>query len=175
MEKMERFIKDYGLSQKDAEVIIDDKSTADFFEELVSKTKDPKESSNWVITEVLRSLKEYDDIPVSSQQLSELISEIKSGSISRNAGKKVFDKMCTTDKMPKEVIGELGLKQISNEDELEKIVGEILDKNIEAVEDLKNGKNKAFGYLMGQTMKETKGKANPGVVKKLLEEKIKKM
>ncbi len=175
MEKMERFIKDYGLSKKDAEVIIDDKSTADFFEDLVSKTKDPKESSNWVITEVLRSLKEYDDIPVSSKQLSELIKEIKSGSISRNAGKKVFDKMCTTDKMPKKVIEELGLKQISSENELEKIVGGILDKNIEAVEDLKNGKDKAFGFLMGQTMKATKGKANPGVVKKLLEEKIKKM
>ncbi|MDW7668687.1 MAG: Asp-tRNA(Asn)/Glu-tRNA(Gln) amidotransferase subunit GatB [Bacillota bacterium] len=175
MEKKERFVKDYGLSDKDAEVIIDDKSTADFFEELVLRTKDPKESSNWVITEVLRSLKEYDDIPVTSQQLSELIKEIKSGSISRNAGKKVFDKMCTTDNMPKKVIDELGLKQISSEDELEKIVGGILDKNIEAVEDLKNGKDKAFGFLMGQTMKATKGKANPGVVKKLLEEKIKKM
>jgi len=175
MEKKERFIKDYGLSQKDAEVIIDDKTTADFFEELVSKTKDPKESSNWLITEVLRSLKEYEYIPVTSQQLSELIKEIKSGSISRNAGKKVFDKMCTIDKMPEEIIVELGLKQISSEDELGKIVGDILDKNLEAVEDLKNGKDKAFGYLMGQTMKETKGKANPGVVKKLLEEKIKKM
>ncbi len=175
MKKMERFINDYDLSEKDAEVIIDDKSTADFFEELVLKSKDPKESSNWVITEVLRSLKEYDDIPVTSQQLSELIKEIKTGSISRNAGKKVFDKMCISDKMPKRVIEELGLKQISSEDELEKIVGSILDKNIEAVEDLKNGKDKAFGFLMGQTMKATKGKANPGVVKKLLEEKIKKM
>lgn len=175
MEKKERFIKDYGLSQKDAEVIIDDKTTADFFEELVSKTKDPKESSNWLITEVLRSLKEFEYIPVTPQQLSELIKEIKSGSISRNAGKKVFDKMCNIDKMPEEIIVELGLKQISSEDELEKIVGDILDKNLEAVEDLKNGKDKAFGYLMGQTMKETKGKANPGVVKKLLEDKIKKM
>jgi len=175
MEKKERLTKNYGLSQKDAEVIIDDKTTADFFEELVSKTKDPKESSNWVITEVLRSLKEYDEIPVSSQQLAELIKEIKSGSISRSAGKKVFDKMCDTDKMPVDLIEELGLKQISSEDKLEEIVNEILSKNSEAVEDLNNGKDKAFGFLMGQIMKETKGKANPGVVKKLLEEKIEKM
>jgi len=175
MEKKERFVKDYGLSQKDAEVIIDDKATANFFEKLVSKTKDPKESSNWVITEVLRSLKEYDEIPVSSQQLAELIKEIKSGSISRNAGKKVFDKMCDTDKMPVDLIDDLGLKQISSEDKLEEIVKEILDKNSEAVEDFKSGKGKAFGFLMGQTMKETKGKANPGVVKKILEEKLKKM
>src|SRR6056297_440024 len=175
MEKKERLTKNYGLSQKDAEVIIDEKSTADFFEELVSKTKEPKESSNWVITEVLRSLKEYDEIPVSSQQLSVLISEIKSGNISRNAGKKVFDKMCDSDKTPLEIIEDLGLKQISSEDKLEEIVDEILDKNREAVEDFKSGKGKAFGFLMGQTMKETKGKANPGVVKKLLEEKLKKM
>jgi len=175
MEKKERFIKNYGLSQKDAEVIIDDKTTADFFEELASKTKDPKESSNWVITEILRSLKEYDEIPLSSQQLAELIKEIKSGSISRSAGKKVFDKMCTTDKTPEKVIIEFGLKQISSEDKLEEIVNEILSNNSEAVEDFKNGKDRAFGFLMGQTMKETKGKANPGVVKKLLEEKIEKM
>jgi aspartyl-tRNA(Asn)/glutamyl-tRNA(Gln) amidotransferase subunit B len=175
MEKKGRFVKDYGLSKKDAEVIIDDKTTADFFEDLVSKTKDPKESTNWVITEVLRSLKEYEEIPVSSQQLAELIKEIKSGSISRNAGKKVFDKMCDTDKMPVDLIDDLGLKQISSEDKLEEIVKEILDKNSEAVEDFKSGKGKAFGFLMGQTMKETKGKANPGVVKKILEEKLKKM
>ena len=174
MKKMERFVRDYGLLQKDAEVIIDEKSTADYFEDLVSKTKDPKESCKWLITEVLRSLKEYDEIPVTSKQLSELIKEIKSGSISRNAGKKVFDKMCTSDKMPEKVIIELGLKQISSEGELEKIVGEILDNNIEAVEDFKSGKGKAFGFLMGQSMKATKGKANPGVLKKLLEEKLKK-
>jgi aspartyl-tRNA(Asn)/glutamyl-tRNA(Gln) amidotransferase subunit B len=170
--KKERMTTAYGLTEKEVDILIEEKLVADFYEETVKLSGEPKEASNWIITEVLRVLKTEADIPLSAKQLSDLILEVKKGTISRTAAKDVFEELIISDKSVDKVIEEKGLKQISSTDELESIVDKVLSENPSAIEDFKAGKTQSFGFLMGQCMKASKGKGNPGVVKGILEEKL---
>lgn len=170
-QKKDRFLKEYMLSKYEIDILVGNKALAAYFEEVISLGIRPKDASNWILSELLRVLKdeEGDEIPVRSEHLATLIKLIEEGKISHTAGKEVFDQLAVTDKTPEEIIEEKGLVQISGTDELEKIIKKIIEENTDAVEDFKNGKPKAIGFLMGQIMKASKGKANPKSAKDILE------
>lgn len=173
-QKKERFLKEYKLTTEEIDILTGKRMLADYFEDVVSLDVSPKEVSNWIIVEILRVLKEKEseEIPIKSQYLAELIRIIDEGKISRTAGKRVFKELVITEKSPGQIIEEKGLSQISSAHELEKIIIETISKNPQAVADFQNGKTKAIGFLMGQIMKFTKGKANPNMVKKILGKKL---
>ncbi|WP_409227613.1 Asp-tRNA(Asn)/Glu-tRNA(Gln) amidotransferase subunit GatB [Gudongella sp. SC589] len=175
--KKMRFMEEYSLSEYDAGVLTQSQELAHFFEETLEHVKDAKLLGNWMMGDVLRRLKDedkdFEDMPISSGDLGELINLVKEEKINNNTGKKVLREMFETGKAPGDIVKEKGLIQISDEGELEKIVMETLDKNPQSIEDFKNGKDRAIGFLVGQIMKATKGKANPQLVNKLLTERIK--
>ncbi len=173
-QKRERFLKKYGLNETDTDILIGNKVLANYFEEVVGFGVSAKEASNWILVELLRVLKDEEEeiIPVKSEYLANLIKIIGEGKISRTAGKEVFEELIATDKSPETIIKEKGLTQISDSSELEKMVSEILDQNPQAIEDYKNGKNQAVGFLVGQVMKASKGKANPQTTKDIIEKKL---
>jgi len=171
-QKKERFIKQYGLSEYETDILVGNKALAHYFEEVVGFGIRPKEAANWILVELLRVLKdgEGEAIPVKSEYLARLIQIIEEGKISRSAGKEVFDELAGTDKTPETIIQEKGLTQISGTEELEKIVREAIAQNPAAVEEYLQGNTKVVTFLMGQVMKATRGKANPNVARKILEE-----
>ena len=177
-DKRDRFIKEYDLSSYDAEVLTGSKDVSIFFEETLKDIDDTKLVSNWIMGDVLRRLNEEDasvsDLKFTSKDLADLLNIVKSGKINNNTGKKVLRDMFETGKKPEEIVKEKGLIQISDEGELENMVEEILDKNQQSIEDYKNGKDRAVGFLVGQIMKATRGKANPQIVNKILVEKLNK-
>ncbi len=175
--KKERFIRDYELSEYDAEVLTQSRDLALFYENTLKHIDDPKLVSNWIMGDVLRRLNEedleIDSLKFSAKDLADLISLVRDGKINNNTGKKVLREMFESGKSPDTIVKEKGLVQISDEGELSSIIDKILDDNQQSIEDFKNGKDRAIGFLMGQIMKESKGKANPQVVNKILMEKIK--
>lgn len=175
-DKRDRFIAEYDLSSYDAEVLTGSKDVSIFFEETLKHIDDTKLVSNWIMGDVLRRLNEEDasivDLKFTSKDLADLLDIVKSGKINNNTGKKVLRDMFETGKKPDEIVKEKGLIQISDEGELETMVEEILDKNEQSIEDFKNGKDRAVGFLVGQIMKATRGKANPQIVNKILIEKL---
>ena len=179
IEKRARFVSEYGLSEKDASIIISSKTLAKFYEEVVNLGANPKTVSNYVLGDLLRLLNlnnmEAEDIKISPKNFVSLLKIIESGKISNTAGKEVFKEMFETDKDPEIIIEEKGLSQISCSDEIEKLVDKVLSDNPKSIEDFKAGKTQAVGYLMGQVMKVSKGKANPPVAKQMIEEKLSKM
>lgn len=172
-----RFIKEYSLSEYDAGVLTQSRELADYFEEVLTYVGDSKIASNWVTGDVLRRLKleneEIQDIKLPAKMLAELLELVKDSKINNNTAKTVLKEMFETGKSANEIVKEKGLLQISNQSELEDIVGKILDDNPQSIEDFKNGKDRAIGFLVGQIMKQTKGKANPQLVNSLLTAKIK--
>ena len=179
IEKRARFVSEYGLSEKDASIIISSKTLAKFYEEVVGLGGNPKTVSNYILGDLLRMLNannmEPEDIKISPKNFVSLLKIIESGKISNTAGKEVFKEMFETDKDPEVIIEEKGLSQISCSDEIEKLVDKVLSDNPKSIEDFKAGKTQAVGYLMGQVMKASKGKANPPVAKQMIEEKLSKM
>lgn len=177
--KRERFILQYGLTDKEVEILVSDKPLAEFYEAVIKEGGNPKEAANWILGDLLRVLKEKEltsnNIPVKPEGLYKLIAIIEEGKISKTAGKEVFEEMCISSKEPEVIVEDKGLKQISGTDEMEKVVMEILSKNPQSIEDYKSGKKQAAGFLMGQVMKATKGKANPKLAKGLIEEKLQSM
>lgn len=175
-ERKERYIKQFGLPDYDAGVLTDSKKLSDFFEECINKYPDAKKVSNWIMVELLAILnvegKEIEDTPLTPDNLVKMLNLMDKGTISGKIAKTVLKEMLETGKDPSKIVEEKGLVQISDEDELEKIVDSVLSNNQQSVEDYKNGKDRAFGFLVGQVMKETRGKANPKIVNKLLKEKI---
>ena len=171
--KRKRMIEKYKLTEQEADILIEEKFVADFYEETVQLSNEPKEASNWIITEVLRVLKTEKEIPLTAKQLSDLILAIKKGIISRTAGKEVFEELILSEVTVEKVIAEKGFQQISATDAIEAIVEQVLSSNPQAIEDFAAGKTQYFGFLMGQCMKASKGKGNPGVVKEILEQKLK--
>lgn len=171
-----RFMKEYSLSDYDAEVLTQSRALADFFEETISHMDDSKLVSNWIMGDVLRRLKEeeieIEDIKFKSNDLAELLKLIKEEKINNNTGKKVLREMFETGKSPEAIVKEQGLIQISDVSELDGIIEKILSENEQSIIDYKNGKDRAIGFLVGQIMKASKGKANPQVVNKLLLEKL---
>jgi len=170
-EKEGRFKKEYKLDDYEAKVLCSEKSTANFFEE-VCKTTDPALSAKWIIGEVNALINKHDitldDSKITSDNFSSLITKIKDGTISGKIAKEVLEEIWNTGKNPKKIIKSKGLEQISDEGELESIAQSVLDKNSSQVEAYKSGKDKLFGYFVGQVMKETQGKANPASINEIL-------
>jgi len=166
--KKARFISEYGLPEYDASILTSSKILANFYEECVKHYHDPKTVSNWVMVELMGMLNETGqdirDIKFTPKQLSEMLAMIDKGTISGKIAKDVFREMFETGKSPEAIVKEKGLVQISDESQLESIARQVIEKNPKSVEDYKNGKTKALGFLVGQVMKETKGKANPQMV-----------
>lgn len=176
-QRLRRFIEEMNLPEYDAAVLTASKEIADYFEECVSLYNNPKTVSNWIMTEVLRELKEEDDIttiPVTSKKLAELLSLIDKGTISGKIAKDVFTEMVSSGKAAKEIVEEQGIKQISDESELENIIAGIFDKHPEEVSRYKAGDQKLVGFFVGQIMKATQGKANPKVVNEILRKELSK-
>jgi len=176
-QKKKRFIEQYNITEYDASVLTQSKDLSFFYEELVNLIEDSKLAANWVMTDVMRRLKEEDkeiaELNLSAQSLAELLNYVKTGKINNNTAKKVLREMLETNKTASLIIEKNGLIQISDEDELEKIIDEVIKENQQSIEDFKNGKDRALGFLMGQIMKKTKGKANPNTANKILIDKIK--
>lgn len=173
-EKRERYVKEYGIPQYDADMITLSTKMADIFDETVKLCGKPKNVSNWLITETMRLLKERemesDEISFSPKNLAMLVKISDEGIINSTVAKEVFEKIFDNDINPEKYIEENGLKQDNNEDAIKEIVLSIIERNPQSVNDYRNGKDKAIGFLVGQVMKESKGKANPGIVNRLLKE-----
>jgi aspartyl-tRNA(Asn)/glutamyl-tRNA(Gln) amidotransferase subunit B len=167
-----RFIGEYGLPEYDASVITASKILSNFYEECVKYYHDPKVISNWVMVEMMSILNEtgqgIEDLQFTPKQLSEMLTMIDKGIISGKIAKDVFRDMFETGKSPEDIVKEKGLVQISDETELQSIAQKVIDNNPKSVQDYKNGKQKAMGFLVGQIMKETRGKANPQMVNTIL-------
>ncbi|MDF2883868.1 MAG: glutamyl-tRNA amidotransferase [Clostridiaceae bacterium] len=175
-EKKKRFIEEYRLSPKEVDILIGDKALSKFYEDTVSLGSNCKTTANWVLGDVLRVLNEKEmessDMTLKPENLNNLISLVDKGSISVSAAKQVFDEMFVTGDSPDKIVKEKGLSQISSSDVLEKAIDEVLDANPKSIEDYKNGKVQAAGFLTGQVMKATKGQANPKLTKELIEKKL---
>jgi len=171
-----RYVAELGLPSYDADVITSSKKLADFFEESLNYTKDAKAVSNWIMGDLLGYLNanglELEDVKVTGQGLGEMIGLMEKGTISSKIAKTVFKAMLETGKLPQQIVEEQGLVQISDEGAIKAVVDQIVTNNPQSVEDYKAGKEKAIGFLVGQVMKETKGKANPALVNKLLVERL---
>lgn len=179
-EKKERFLKEYALPEKEIDIILDDRVLSSFYEETVALGAKPKTVANWVLGDLLRLLKEDNDttdegvtsIKIAPKALCELLSLIDKGTISNTVGKEVFEEMFKTGASAEEIVKSKGLSQISDTSELEKMVVDIIEANPQSVADFAEGKTQAAGFLMGQLMKASKGKANPKVVKEILDKKL---
>jgi len=171
-ERIERLMKDYGLSRYEASVLTNLKELGDFFQEATKYTKEYKALSNWLLNDVLGFMNEnqIEEIPITPQHLAKLVELIKQDVISTKIAKEVIKEMLTSKKDPDVIIEEKGLKQISNEDEIKAVVISVLEKFPQERERLKNGEEKLIGFLVGEVMKITKGKANPKLVNKLIRE-----
>lgn len=175
--KKKRFMAEYKIPEYDASVLTSVQDLSDFYEEVVKHFDDYNMASNWVMTEVLRrvdDIEEAFEIPFESKDLADLLNEIKKGSINNNAGKKVLREMFETGKKPLDIIKEKGLVQISDSSEIEELVDKVLSENPQSIDDFKAGKDRALGFLVGQVMKASRGKANPQIVNEMLVEKLNK-
>jgi aspartyl-tRNA(Asn)/glutamyl-tRNA(Gln) amidotransferase subunit B len=172
-----RFIKDFALPEYDADVLTSSRELADYFEDCAKQVGNFKLASNWVMGTLLGMLnaqgKTIEESPVSSAQMSELLTLIEQDVISGKIAKTVFDEMVTSGKNPKEIVEQKGLVQVTDESAIEAVVDKVLSNSPAEVEGYRSGKTKLMGFFVGQVMKETKGKANPQVVNKLLNEKLK--
>jgi len=170
--RKDRYTSNYGLPSYDAEVITSSKKLADFFEESMAYTKDAKAVSNWIMGELLGYLNanslELKDVKITGRGLGEMIGLLEKGTISGKIAKTVFKAMLESGKLPAQIVEEQGLVQISDEGAIMEIVKKAVEANPQSVEDYRAGKEKAIGFLVGQIMKETRGKANPALVNKLL-------
>lgn len=177
-DKRERFISQFSLPEYDASIITSSRKLSDYYEECVKHYNDPKAVSNWVMGEFMKLMNEHgidiDDVKIKPSHLGELLSMIGKGTISGTIAKKVFGEMFETGKSPENIVKEKGLIQNSNEDEIREIVLKVLSENQQSVTDFKNGKSRAMGFLVGQAMKASKGKANPGLLNKILQEELNK-
>jgi len=174
--KKERLVVQYDIPEYDAGVLTASKALADYFEAGIKFFPQPKTVSNWIMGELLRVLKkddtEVDKCPVPPDHLAELLTIVEKGTISAKMGKEVFEEMYQTGKKASQIVKEKGLKQIDDEGELSTIIGQVLAQNPKEVEAFRAGKEKLFGFLVGQTMRATGGKANPELVNKILREKL---
>lgn len=173
-EKMKRYREEFGIPDYDINIITDSKKTADIFEEATALCGKPKKVSNWLMVETMRLLKENgmdaEDISFSSANLAKLVNLTESGAVNSSVAKEVFEKIFAEDIDPDKYVEENGLKQVNDEGALRQTVEEIVAANPQSVADYKAGKEKAIGFLVGQTMKAMKGKANPEIVNKMLKE-----
>lgn len=167
-----RYMESYGLAAYDADYLTNDKDRADYFEAMVAAGAEPKEAANWLMGDFAKLLSrdnlEMKAAPVQAAAMADLLKLIAKGTISGKIAKQVFAEMWTSGKDPETIVKEKGLVQISDTGALEELAAKVIAANPQSVADFKAGKKKAVGFLMGQIMKETKGKANPQVVNGIL-------
>ena len=170
-----RMVNVYGLSNYDAQVLTDEKETAVYYEK-ASEGRDKKLIANWMTVELFGALNKSNltisTSPVDPINLANLVELIENKTISGKIAKDVFQEMFETGKNPNDIVEEKGLKQISDTSEVEKFIDQVLNDNKDKVEEYKSGKDKLFGFFVGQTMKLTKGQANPNVVNDILKRKL---
>ena len=171
-EKLERYQKEFDIPQYDAEIITESKKMADIFEAAAAVCGKPKKVSNWLMVETLRLLKENnmepEDIRFSPENLAKLVNLTEAGTINSSVAKEVFGKIFEENIDPEVYVEENGLKTVNDEGALKAVIDKVIEANPKSAEDYKNGKEKAIGFLVGQTMKAMKGKADPGLMHELL-------
>ena len=174
-EKKKRFIDKFNLSSYEANILVSDKETSEYFEKVIKKS-DVKLSTNWITGELFALLNENDlaitESPISAENLSKLINLIKDGTISGKIAKSVFELMADGDKDPQKIVEEKGLKQQSDPKELALLIDKVIAANPDKVKEFKSGKEKLFGFFVGQIMKASDGKANPKLVNDILKKKL---
>ncbi len=176
--RKQRYLEKYNLSEKDANLITSSKYLSDLFEDAIEVCNNPKAVNNWIISDISRILNETEsepiEIPFDAKQLGKLIILIDKGTISSSIGKKVLEELFENPRDPEDIIKEKGWIQISDEGAIKEVVMKVLAANQQSVADYKAGKDKALGFLVGQAMKETKGKANPQLLNKMFKEELTK-
>ena len=174
-EKKKRFIDKFNLSPYEANILVSDKETSEYFEKVI-KNSDVKLATNWITGELFALLNEKDlgitQSPISAENLSKLINLIKDGTISGKIAKVVFELMANEDKDPQKIVEEKGLKQESDPKALESLIEKVIAENPDKVKEYKSGKEKLFGFFVGQAMKASDGKANPKLVNDILKKKL---
>ena len=169
--RKERYLKEYELSEKDANIITASKYLSDLFESSIKVCNNPKAVNNWIISDISRILNETETepiaIPFDGNQLGKLVILIDKGTISSSIGKKVLTELFENPRDPEDIIKEKGWIQISDEGAIKEVVSRILEANPQSIADYKAGKDRALGFLVGQAMKETKGKANPKMLNEM--------
>ncbi len=175
-QRRNRFVREYDLSEYDASHLCSSPQVSQYFEEVVDGYRNPKKAANWVLGEVMRVLNdrkiEIGDFTVTAGMLRELLELTDRGVISGKMAKDVFDEMVSSGKRANEVVDEKGLKQMSDREEIEAVIDEVLKLNETAVSDYRSGKKNAFGFLIGQVMKKTGGRANPELANEILRTKV---
>ncbi|MBS3910210.1 MAG: Asp-tRNA(Asn)/Glu-tRNA(Gln) amidotransferase subunit GatB [Actinobacteria bacterium] len=176
-ERKERYMSDFGLPAHDANLLVETKATGDFFEAAAALYGgDAKIISNWILGDLTYYLNaenvEIDASEIKPAHLVEMVELIDDGTISGKIAKEIFSEMFKTGKLPKAIVEEKGMTQISGEDEIAKIVDDVIAQNPDAVREFHDGKERAFGFLVGQAMRLTKGRGNPGLINKLLKERL---
>lgn len=171
--KIVRYMKDYGLSEEDARLLVDQLDKAAYFEELVALNMiKPKSASNWILGDLSRLTNEtgktVQELGISAAALAELIAMAEQNKISSSAAKSVFEEMYKTGKDPKVIVKEKGLEQVSDTDALQAIVDQVAAANQKSIDDYRGGKTNALGFLVGQCMKASKGKGNPAIMREML-------
>ncbi|MFQ5798657.1 MAG: Asp-tRNA(Asn)/Glu-tRNA(Gln) amidotransferase subunit GatB [Bacteroidota bacterium] len=181
MARRDRFVREYGLPRYDADVLTTEKGVADYYEEVVrgltrKDAETSKQTSNWVMTDVLRVIGEKKiailEFPIPSSYVSKMINLINDGTISGKIAKEVFEEMLNNPQPPDRIVKEKGLVQLSDSAEIEKVVVKVLEDNKDQVEKYLSGKDKVLGFFVGKTMKATGGKANPKVVNEILKRRL---
>ena len=177
--KRARYIKDFGLSEYDASVITSERQIAYLFEDIVKLSNEPKEACNLIMGELMRLMSDTatlaEDVEMDPQKIADLIKLIIDGKINRTVGKEVFEEIFRNNIEPVMYVEEKGLLMLNDDVLIEKTIDEVIANNPKSVEDLKAGKDKAKGFLVGQTMAALKGKANPQTVNKILDDKLSKL
>ncbi len=175
--RKKRYLQEYELSEKDANIITASKYLSDLFEGAIEVCNNPKAVNNWIISDISRILNETEmepiEIPFDSKQLGKLVILIDKGTISSSIGKKVLEELFENPRDPEEIIKEKGWIQISDEGAIKEVVLKVLEANPQSIADYKAGKDRALGFLVGQAMKETKGKANPKMLNQMFLEELK--
>ncbi|HVK62520.1 MAG TPA: Asp-tRNA(Asn)/Glu-tRNA(Gln) amidotransferase subunit GatB, partial [Bdellovibrionales bacterium] len=175
--RAERFVSSYQLPDYDAHVLTQEKEVADYFEKAAAVSKNPKAASNWVMTELTRELndakKDITQSPITAENLGKMIALIDGGTISGKIAKTVFAEMWSTGKEPESIVKEKGLTQITDTAAIEAIIDQVLAANQSAVDEYRSGKEKLFGFFVGQAMKASKGQASPELMNQLLKKKLK--
>ena len=176
-DRLDRFVTQYGLSFQDAELLVGEKELADFFESITQKTQDPKLTCNWIVGEFLRLTNEHqmsiEKRPVDDDHFAQLLLLIMRREISGKMGKEVLEEMWSSGSSPSEIMARKGLSQITDEAVLQRLVIKVLNEHPGNVAEFRAGKEKLFGFFVGQVMKLSQGQANPEIVNQLLKENLK--
>lgn len=177
--KRDRYVTEFSLPEYDAAQLTEERSVAEFFETAIKCGASPKAASNWIMGDIFRIMKEkyvsIDEINVTPENLASMIEQIEKGVISNTAAKQVMEEMTKTGETPEEIIEKLGLKQVNDENAILDIIHTAFEANPQSIADYKGGKDRAVGFLVGQVMRLSKGKANPSAVNKLILEELQKL